>query len=402
MAPPAYSPSRDPACTASAAGRLQVCPPSVDLVASRPLRCRSASNTCVDRCTTPSEPADIDTSSAWSNAPPVQRVRPGTTTGRQVRPRSKLTPATTPRNRSWVHAATTLARSVGLATTTGSTSPVGSRASRPAVGQPVNGLVPDTRTRRLASDDAAATAGPNPTSTPTVTNPTSADRSSRHMLHHHSLPRSPAATRHTRWARWVSSLLVGRVGGEHHLAAHPALLHQLVRVARLAQRQHRRDLGMDLPVGEELQDLAQVLPVGLPTLDRTGRGVEAGVPSVREDVAAQQTEQAQPGARAFGLAAAPGAAHTKPHQRAAAAQRPVGAQKMGSADGVEGGIDATRAADDGHEVLGLVVDRDGAQRGRLVPGPAGSPEHLQAGPAAQLDKRAPHPTAVFVSKDATP
>jgi hypothetical protein len=74
---------------------------------------------------------------------------------------------------------------------------------------------------------------------------------------------------------------------------------------------------------------------------------------------------------------------------------------VGSADGVEGGIDATRVADDGREVLGLVVDRDGADSGRLVLGSAGGPEDLQAGPAAQFDERATHATAGAVRQDPT-
>ena len=74
---------------------------------------------------------------------------------------------------------------------------------------------------------------------------------------------------------------------------------------------------------------------------------------------------------------------------------------MGSADGVEGGIGAARVADDTYEVLGLVVDRGGAERGRLVLGPPGGPEDLQPRPAAQLDKRAPHPAAGTVRQDPT-
>jgi hypothetical protein len=72
---------------------------------------------------------------------------------------------------------------------------------------------------------------------------------------------------------------------------------------------------------------------------------------------------------------------------------------VGPADGVEGGVHATRAADDTHEVLGLVVDRDGAHSGRLVLGPAGGPEDLKARPPAQLDERATHPTTGTVRQD---
>ena len=72
----------------------------------------------------------------------VHRVRPGRTTCRQVAPPSRLTPATSPRNRSCIQTATTLAGLVGLTATLGSTSPLGRNSSSSAGGSHRMGLGP--------------------------------------------------------------------------------------------------------------------------------------------------------------------------------------------------------------------------------------------------------------------
>jgi hypothetical protein len=60
IAPPAYSPFPPAGSTTKARGGLQLRPPSADLLANRPLRCLSASNTWAESFTTPSEPTDSE------------------------------------------------------------------------------------------------------------------------------------------------------------------------------------------------------------------------------------------------------------------------------------------------------------------------------------------------------